>query len=113
MDPLSESETSLLRQIVFLFDDFWSKMLQQPPHLAQFSPLHVGRSFICYRDVNKAIEKHREIYGLRLVLKKATKLENYCLTVDQMRDLNFRLKYGELDYQCSVDNGRPGRPGNE
>ncbi|XP_071550422.1 uncharacterized protein [Panulirus ornatus] len=85
----------------------------QPPPLAQFSPLHMGRSFICYRDVNKAIERHREIYGLRLVLKKAIKLENYCLTVDQMRDLNFRLKYGELDYQCSVDNGRPGRPGND
>ncbi|XP_042243614.1 uncharacterized protein LOC121880477 isoform X2 [Homarus americanus] len=85
----------------------------QPPPLAQFSPLHMGRSFICYRDVNKAIERHREIYGLRLVLKKATKLENYCLTLDQMRDLNFRLKYGELDYQCSVDNGRPGRPGND
>nr|XP_053650955.1 uncharacterized protein LOC128701315 isoform X2 [Cherax quadricarinatus] len=85
----------------------------QPPPLSQFSPLHMGRSFICYRDVNKAIDKHREIYGLRLVLKKAVKLENYCLTVDQMRDLNFRLKYGELDYQCSVDNGRPGRPGND
>ncbi|KAK7074507.1 hypothetical protein SK128_018088 [Halocaridina rubra] len=84
-----------------------------PPHLAQFAPLHKGRSFICYRDVNKAIERHREIYGLRLVLKKAIRLENYCLTVDQMRDLNFRLKYGELDYQCSVDNGRPGRPGND
>ncbi|XP_045107056.1 uncharacterized protein LOC123501985 isoform X2 [Portunus trituberculatus] len=83
------------------------------PHLAQFSPLHNGRSFICYRDVNKAIEKHREIYGLRLVLKKAVKLENYSLTVEQMRDLNFRLKYGQLDYQCSVDNGRPGRPGND
>ncbi|ROT76802.1 hypothetical protein C7M84_004617 [Penaeus vannamei] len=85
----------------------------QPPHLAQFPPLHTGRSFICYRDVNKAIEKHRELYGLRLVLKRAVKLENYCLTVDQMRDLNFRLKYGELVYQCSVDNGRPGRPGND
>ncbi|XP_050720963.1 uncharacterized protein LOC127000892 [Eriocheir sinensis] len=84
-----------------------------PPHLSQYSPLHTGRSFICYRDVNRAIEKHREIYGLRLVLKKAVKLENYCLTVDQMRDLNFRLKYGQLDYQCSVDNGRPGRPGND
>ncbi|KAG7157003.1 hypothetical protein Hamer_G020285 [Homarus americanus] len=89
------------------------KYRMQPPPLAQFSPLHMGRSFICYRDVNKAIERHREIYGLRLVLKKATKLENYCLTLDQMRDLNFRLKYGELDYQCSVDNGRPGRPGND
>ncbi|XP_045624651.2 uncharacterized protein [Procambarus clarkii] len=85
----------------------------QPPPLAHFSPLHMGRSFICYRDVNKAIDRHREIYGLRLVLKKAVKLENYCLTIDQMRDLNFRLKYGELDYQCSVDNGRPGRPGND
>lgn len=85
----------------------------QPNNLAVFSPLHRGRSFICYRDVNKAIEKHRELYGLRLVLKKAVKLENYCLTLDQMRDLNFRLKYGQLDYQCSVDNGRPGRPGNE
>ncbi|KAK3865113.1 hypothetical protein Pcinc_029250 [Petrolisthes cinctipes] len=85
----------------------------QPNNLAVFSPLHTGRSFICYRDVNKAIEKHRELYGLRLVLKKAIKLENYCLTLDQMRDLNFRLKYGQLDYQCSVDNGRPGRPGND
>ncbi|XP_068246666.1 uncharacterized protein [Palaemon carinicauda] len=85
----------------------------QVPNLAQFAPLHKGRSFICYRDVNKAIERHREIYGLRLLLKKAIKLENYCLTVDQMRDLNFRLKYGELDYQCSVDNGRPGRPGKD
>ncbi|KAK8392779.1 hypothetical protein O3P69_014898 [Scylla paramamosain] len=89
------------------------RMPPPPPHLAQFSPLHNGRSFICYRDVNKAIEKHREIYGLRLVLKKAVKLENYSLTVEQMRDLNFRLKYGQLDYQCSVDNGRPGRPGND
>ncbi|XP_066963394.1 von Willebrand factor A domain-containing protein DDB_G0286969-like [Macrobrachium rosenbergii] len=85
----------------------------QGPNLAQFAPLHKGRSFICYRDVNKAIERHRELYGLRLLLKKAIKLENYCLTVDQMRDLNFRLKYGELDYQCSVDNGRPGRPGKD
>ncbi|XP_076057964.1 uncharacterized protein LOC143035181 isoform X2 [Oratosquilla oratoria] len=84
----------------------------EPPSSPHFTPLHKGRSFICYRDVNKAIEKHRELYGVRLVLKKAVKLENYCLTVEQMRDLNFRLKYGELEYHCSLDNGRPGRPGN-
>ncbi|CAL4139118.1 unnamed protein product [Meganyctiphanes norvegica] len=85
----------------------------QPPIPTQFLPLHKGRSFICYRDVNRAIEKHREVHGLRLVLKRAVKLENYCLTVDQMRDLNLRLKYGELDYQCAIDNGRPGRPMND
>lgn len=85
----------------------------QPPIPTQYLPLHKGRSFICYRDVNRAIEKHREVHGLRLVLKRAVKLENYCLSVDQMRDLNFRLKYGELDYQCAIDNGRPGRPQND
>ena len=79
---------------------------------ASVTPLYLGRSFICYRDVNRAVEKHREIYGLRLTLRRAVKLENYCLTPDQMKDLNFRLKYGELIYQCSLANGRPGRPGN-
>ncbi|KAB7495665.1 hypothetical protein Anas_08985, partial [Armadillidium nasatum] len=76
-------------------------------------PLQKGKSFLCYRDVNKAIEKHRELYGLRLALKRAVKLENYCLTFDQMKDLNLRLKYGELDYHCFAATGRPGRPGND
>lgn len=76
-------------------------------------PLHNGRTFICYRDVNKAIDQHRELYGLKLSLKKATKLENYPLTSDQLQSVNLRLKYGELQYTCSIDNGRVGRPGNE
>ena len=79
----------------------------------QVPPLYLGRSFICHRDVNRALERHKEMYGVRLSLKKATKLENYNLKLVQLSDLNFRLKYGELIYNCSLANGRPGRPGNE
>ena len=80
--------------------------------LLQF-PMHLGRNFICYRDVNKAIDQHREQFGLKLTLKRSVKLESCLLTPQQIQSVNFRLKYGELDYACSIDNGRPGRPGNE
>ncbi|XP_018014528.2 uncharacterized protein LOC108671486 isoform X2 [Hyalella azteca] len=76
-------------------------------------PLYLGRSFVCYRDVNKAIDQHRELFGLKLTLKKSVKLENSDLTAEQIKHLNHRLKYGVLDYNCTIDNGRVGRPGND
>ena len=78
-----------------------------------YPPFHYGRSFICYRDVNKAIDQHREFYGLKLSLKESTRLENFPLSTVQLLTVNFRLKYAALDYTCSIDNGRVGRPGNE
>ena len=80
---------------------------------ATYPPFHYGRCFICYRDVNKAIDQHRELYALKLSLKEATKLENFPLSRGQLKSVNLRLKYAALDYTCSIDNGRVGRPGNE
>ena len=76
-------------------------------------PFYIGKKFTCYRDVNRAIDKHKELHGLKLTLKESTRLENYPLTKNQLKNVNFKLKYAALDYNCSIDNGRVGRPGNK